>query len=217
MLKENLQRVKGQISDVCARININPDKIIVICVTKGRSIAQIQEAINLGLINIGENKVQEAQEKCKQISGVKWHMIGHLQSNKVKAAVKIFDLIHSVDSVSLAYEIDKQAAKINKVQSVLLEVKTSLETTKFGFLPQVLTDACEQVAKLKNINIKGLMTIAPVVSNVKKAAAYFALLRQLRDQLNPQWCLSMGMSDDFQVAIEEGADMIRVGRAIFSR
>ena len=181
MINENLQKVRGQISDVCARINKDPDKITIVCVTKARGVSQIQEAIGLGLGNIGENKVQEAQEKYQQISGVKWHMIGHLQSNKAKDAVKIFDLIHSVDSLSLAQEIDKQAAKINKVQSVMLEVKTSWEATKFGFLPQALTDACAVIFKLHNVSIKGLMTIAPVVKNAKEAAHYFAFLRQLRD------------------------------------
>lgn len=215
MIKENVERVKGQIAEACVRAKVNPDKITLVCVTKGRSILQIQEAIAAGLKDIGENKAQEALQKYQQILDVKWHMIGHLQSNKAREAVKIFDLIHSVDSLSLAQEIDKQALKINKVQDVLLEVKTSGEVTKFGFLPQVLADTCAQIAKLKNINIKGLMTIAPIVSNAREAASYFALLAQLRDQLNSQWCLSMGMSDDFQVAIEEGANMIRVGRAIF--
>jgi len=142
-------------------------------------------------------------------------MIGHLQSNKVKEALKIFDLIHSVDTVSLAQEINKQAARADKIQDVLLEVKTSPEATKFGFSPQALSAACAEIMKLKNIKIKGLMTIAPVVSNAKAAAAYFSSLRQLRDKLNPGWLLSMGMSDDFEVAIEEGADIIRLGRVIF--
>ncbi|MFA5093400.1 MAG: YggS family pyridoxal phosphate-dependent enzyme [Candidatus Omnitrophota bacterium] len=215
MIKDNVEKVRGQIAAVCARIKVDPAKITLVCVTKGRSIDQIQVAIDAGLTNLGENKVQEAQEKYSQLANVKWHMIGHLQSNKARDAVKIFDLIHSVDSVSLAQEIDKQAAKINKIQSVLLEVKTSPEATKFGFAPQVLADAYAEIAKLKNVRVQGLMTLAPLVSDAKEAAPYFATLRQLRDKINPSWLLSMGMSDDFSVALTEGAEMIRLGRAIF--
>jgi len=215
MIKENIERVRRRIADVCARIKADPDKITVICVTKGRSFLQIQEAVSFGLKDIGENRVQEALGKYKQFSGLTWHMIGHLQSNKVKEALKIFDFIHSVDTVSLAQEIDKQAARINKIQDVFLEVKTSPEATKFGFSPQALSDTCAEIIKLRNIKIKGLMTIAPVVSDTKEAHPYFAQLRQLRNKLNPSWLLSMGMSDDFEAAIEEGANIIRLGRAIF--
>lgn len=217
MIKENIERVRLRIADACARIKADPDKITVICVTKGRSLLEIQEATSCGLKDIGENRVQEALGKYEQFSGLIWHMIGRLQSNKVKEALKIFDFIHSVDSVSLAQEINKQADRINKIQDVFIEVKTSPEAAKFGFSPQALNDACAEIIKLKNIKIKGLMTIAPVVSDAEEARPYFAQLRQLRDKLNPGWLLSMGMSDDFQAAIAEGADIIRLGRAIFSR
>lgn len=199
----------------CFKISSDPDKITLVCVTKGRPVAQIREIVDLGLKDIGENRVQEALEKHNQISGLTWHMIGHLQSNKVKEAVKIFDLIHSVDSVSLAQEINKQVLKINKIQDVLLEVKTSGEATKSGFSAEDLAKNYAEIKKLENIRVKGLMTMAPVVSSPEDARPYFSKLRQLRDKLNPQWLLSMGMSDDFQVAIEEGAGMIRLGRAIF--
>ncbi len=215
MIKENIERVRRRIAEVCAKIKADPDKITVICVTKGRSFVQVQEATSFGLKDIGENRVREALGKYKQFPGLTWHMIGHLQSNKVKEALKIFDFIHSVDSVSLAQGIDKQAAKINKIQDVFLEVKTSPEATKFGFSPQALSDACAEIIKLRNIRVKGLMTIAPVVSDAKEARPYFSELRQLRDKLNPAWLLSMGMSDDFEAAIEEGANIIRLGRAIF--
>lgn len=216
MIKDNIEKVRGQIAAVCARIKVDPAKITLVCVTKGRSIDEIQAAIDTGLTNLGENKVQEAQEKYARLDNVKWHMIGHLQSNKAKEAVKIFDLIHSVDSVSLAQEIDKQAARINKVQSVLLEVKTSPEATKFGLVPETFLDAWAQISKLKNVSVKGLMTLAPAVNQPQAAAPYFAALRQLRDKVNPGWWLSMGMSDDFEVAIEEGSNIVRLGRAIFS-
>ncbi len=216
MIKENIESVRQRIEQVCARIKADPDKITLVCVTKGRPIPQILEAVSLGLKNIGENRVQEALEKHNQISGVTWHMIGHLQSNKAKEAVGIFDLIHSVDSVSLAQEINKQALKINKVQNVLLEVKTSGEATKFGFSVQDLTESYAEIKKLENVMVKGLMTIAPVVNSAEDARPYFSKLRQLRDKLNPEWLLSMGMTDDFEVAIEEGANIIRLGRAIFA-
>ena len=215
MIKENIEEVRERIVEVCARIKVNPEKIAVICVTKGRSVSQIQEAVSLGLKYIGENRVQEALEKYPQIPGVKWHMVGHLQSNKVRDALGIFDLIHSVDSVSLAEEINKQALKINKIQDILLEVKTSPEVSKFGFSPELLAKACEEITKFQNVKIKGLMTIAPLLSDAQEARPYFSKLKALRDQLNSDWLLSMGMSSDFEVAIEEGADMIRLGRKIF--
>jgi len=215
MIKENIEKIRQRVVAACAKIKINPDKITIVCVTKGRTMAQIQEAVNSGLRDIGENKVQEALEKYKEIPGVEWHMIGHLQSNKVKDAVEIFSLIHSVDSVNLAKKIDKQAAKINKIQDILLEVKISPEPSKLGINPEIIDDVVAEIKGLKNIKIKGLMTITPLVDNADEARPYFAKLRQLRDKLNSDWLLSMGMSDDFQVAIEEGADIVRLGRVIF--
>ncbi|MDD5108076.1 MAG: YggS family pyridoxal phosphate-dependent enzyme [Candidatus Omnitrophica bacterium] len=214
MIKDNIETVRRKIKEVCVRIGTDPEKITIVCVTKGRPVSQIQEAARLGFKDIGENRVQEALQKYEEIPGVKWHMIGHLQSNKVKEALKVFDLIHSVDSVSLAQEINKQALKINKIQDILLEVKTSPESAKFGFSPQDLTSACAEIKELENVKIKGLMTIAPVVENSQQARPFFSELKRLRDKLNPDWLLSMGMSDDFEVAIEEGANIIRLGRAI---
>jgi len=215
MINENIAKVKERINEVCSRIKSAPDKITIVCVTKGRPVEQVLAAVNLGLKNIGENRVQEALEKYKSVSGACWHMVGHLQSNKVKDALKIFDLIHSVDSISLARQINQQALKMNKIQDILLEVKTSPEASKLGFKPELLVEACEEIIKFQNIKIKGLMTIAPLVDNANEARPYFSKLRQLRDQLNPGWLLSMGMSSDFEAAIEEGADIIRLGRKIF--
>jgi pyridoxal phosphate enzyme (YggS family) len=217
MIKDNIEKIRLRISQVCAKHKIDPGKITVLCVTKGRSVGEILEAVNVGINHLGENRVQEAVDKYKFISQVCWQMVGHLQSNKVKDALGVFDLIHSVDSVNLAQEINKQALKINKIQDILLEVKTSPEISKFGFKEEILADACAQIEKLKQVNIKGLMTIAPAVDSALDARPYFSRLRQLRDQFNPGWLLSMGMSDDFEVAIEEGADIIRLGRAIFGR
>ncbi|MCG2713709.1 MAG: YggS family pyridoxal phosphate-dependent enzyme, partial [Candidatus Omnitrophica bacterium] len=131
--------------------------------------------------------------------------------------VKIFDLIHSVDSIGLAKEINKQADRIGKVQDILLEVKTSGEDSKFGFTPEKMPEAYDSISKLNNIKVRGLMTIAPLTQNPAEARPYFAALRQIRDSLDSSWVLSMGMSDDFEIAIEEGADILRIGRAIFSR
>jgi hypothetical protein len=220
MIDENIQRTRERIAAVCRRIKRNPAEITLVCVAKGRTTGQIEEAVRSGLKDIGENRVQEALLKYKEMrqaagETLKWHMVGHLQSNKAKDAVRIFDLIHSVDSISLAQEINKQAAKINKVQDVLLEVKTSPESTKFGFATEEIPDSCGKMSKLSNIKIMGLMTIAPFGDNAQASRSYFASLRKLREGFNPGWLLSMGMSDDFEVAIEEGADIIRVGRAIF--
>lgn len=215
MIKENIEKVRRRIERACARIKADPDKITILCVTKGRPISRILEAVSLGLKHLGENRVREALEKYKQIPGVEWQMVGHLQSNKAKEALRIFGLIHSVDTIGLAREINKQAVRINKIQDLLLEVKTSPEPGKFGFSPRDLSDACLEIKKLENVKIKGLMTIAPLVSDAQAARPYFLELRKLRDKLNPDWLLSMGMSDDFEVAIEEGADIIRLGRIIF--
>jgi len=224
MIAENIQRVGERISASCLRIKRNPDQIILVCVAKGRSIAEIKEALSFGLKDIGENRIQEALLKYNQVrqeagDRLKWHMIGHLQRNKVKDAVKLFDLIHSVDSLLLAQEIDKEAGKIGKLQDILLEVKSSPEATKSGFVPEELGKAVELISGLTNLKVKGLMTIAPLGAPsgqfAESARPYFRRLRQLRDDLDKKWLLSMGMSDDFEVAIEEGADLIRLGRAIF--
>ena len=229
MIKENVFRIRQRILEVCSKINQDPGKITLIAVSKGRTIQQIKEAIEAGITDIGENKVQEAAAKYNELftrysllSTPKWHMVGHLQTNKVKDAVKIFDLIHSVDSARLAQEIDRQAEKINKIQDVLIEIKTSPEATKFGLKPNEAIEAIKEISKFKNINIKGLMTIAPIVNEPEKARPYFRILRELRDRINDTPYairhtpyLSMGMTDDFKVAIEEGSNMVRLGRAIF--
>ena len=215
MIKENIEKVRQRVLEVCTRIKIDPSKIMILCVTKGRSAGQILEVVNSGIQHLGENRVQEAVQKYKLVPGAHWQMVGHLQTNKVKDALRIFDLIHSVDTVDLVREINRQAAKINKIQDILLEVKTSPEVSKSGFKEEALVDACTEIVKLQQINIKGLMTIAPAANRADDARPYFFRLRQLRDKMNPAWLLSMGMSDDFEVAIEEGADIIRLGRAIF--
>ena len=230
MIKENFLNIKERISLVCSKIKKDPQSVTIVAVSKNRSAAQIKEAINLGLGDIGENRVQEALIKYNELRTqelasprtIRWHMVGHLQTNKVKEAVKVFSLIHSVDSLRLAAEIGKQAAGINKVQDILIEVKTSPEAAKYGVLPADTPALLREAVKFKNLKIKGLMTVAPLVDNPEQARPYFKALREIFEYLNGLssiGCrlsiLSMGMSEDFEVALEEGANMVRIGRAIF--
>ena len=171
MIEDNLRKVKERISLVCSKINRDPGSVTIVCVSKGRGIEQIKEAIETGITDIGENKVQEAKRKYGDLrlaicdKHLKWHMVGHLQTNKVKDALNIFDLIQSVESMHLADAINREAAKINKVQDILIEVKTSPEATKSGFKPEETPGVISEIAKFKNINIKGFMTFAPYVVN----------------------------------------------------
>jgi len=229
MIKENVSRIRQRILKVCSKINQDPGKIAIIAVSKGRALEQIKQAVEAGITDIGENRVQEALLKynnltpnAQYLTPIKWHMVGHLQTNKVKDTVKIFDLIQSIDSMRLAEEIDKEAAKINKIQDILIEIKTSPEESKFGLKADEAIKVIIGLTKFKNINIKGLMTIAPVVDNPEKARPYFRMLRELRNMINGSavmgyelGVLSMGMTDDFEIALEEGSNMVRLGRAIF--
>ena len=230
MIKENVSSIRKRIALVCSKFNRDFNSITVVAVSKGSASEQIKEAFESGITDIGENRVQEAATKYSTVLGTpysvqpRWHMVGHLQTNKVKEAVRIFDLIHSVDSIRLAKEIDKESAKINKIQNLLIEIKTSPEATKFGLKPDEAVRVMKEIAELKNISIKGLMTIAPIVDNPEKTRPYFMGLKELLFKINRLGTLnyelktlSMGMTDDFEVAIEEGSNMLRLGRAIFSR
>lgn len=184
-------------------------------VTKGVPAEMIRDAFNFGVRDFGENRVQEAEGKILQLSDIKqnvaWHMIGHLQSNKARRALDLFDIIHSIDSVRLA-EILSVRAK--RAVPVLLQVNVSGEATKSGFAVGDVAKAVEETRQLPNLEVVGLMTIAPLVADPEDARPVFRRLRELRDQLGLKH-LSMGMSDDFEVAIEEGATVVRIGRAIF--
>ncbi len=228
-VKEKIFSLRERLALVCSKAHRAPESIVVVAVSKGVSIPEIEEALAAGIHDIGENRVQEALVKYNGLSAkryplnaVKWHMVGHLQTNKARDAVRIFDLIHSVDSLRLAQEIDSQAAKIGKTQEILLEVKTSPEATKFGFDPKEVITAAKDILKLKNIKLKGLMTMAPVAQAPELTRPYFRGLKELLDKINSLQLtayslqlLSMGMTDDFEVAIEEGATIIRIGRGIF--
>jgi len=230
MLRSNLEIVKAKIEQACKRAGRDPGEVTLVCVTKGIEAEKIKEVINLGISDIGENRVQEAVAKYNELSldftrgkqTTKWHMVGHLQRNKVKDAVKLFNLIHSIDSLGLAQVINRGAAKIGKTQEILIEVNTSGEPTKFGIAAENTLALTREILKLGNLKFRGLMTVAPFVDNPEKARPYFKILRELRNRLSQQLAishkllaLSMGMSQDFEVAIEEGATMVRIGTAIF--
>ena len=228
MISNNLSELVLRIKSACQRSGREAEEITIVAVSKLANVEEIKEALEAGIINIGENRVQDALLKFDAIRNsqyaihTRWHMVGHLQTNKVKEAVKVFDLIHSVDSERIAFEIDKQAAKINKIQGILIEVNVAQEKTKFGLNPQEAVGVIKKIAQLKNLKLKGLMAIAPQVFDHEKARPFFRQLRQLRDKLNEVRVtsyelrdLSMGMTDDFEAAIEEGSTIVRIGRAIF--
>jgi len=215
MIKDNILEVRRRIEAACFRAKRDPATVKLVAVSKNRSIEEIKEASLAGINEFGENRVQEALSKYEAKLPVRWHMVGHLQTNKVKEAVKIFDLIHSVDSERLVREINKEAQKLNKIQNILLEVKISPEATKFGLKPEEIPIAIEAIQNLKNIKMLGLMGIAPLAVDQEEARPYFKMLRGIRDSVDKRMILSMGMTNDFEAAIEEGSEVIRVGRAIF--
>lgn len=222
-LLENISAVCKRISHAAMRAKRNPEEVRLIAVTKTIGVERILEAADAGLRIFGENKVQEAQKKVMSealsvMSGkIEWHLIGHLQRNKAKYAVPLFDLIHSVDSAAVAAEINRQAEKAGKVQDVLIEVKLSHEKAKHGISKDQLMVLLREAAGMKSLNLRGLMTVPPFSQDPEEARPYFRELRELRDKaagfVLPE--LSMGMSNDFEVAIEEGATMVRIGSAIF--
>lgn len=223
MIADKLEDVKRRIAQSCARSGRRPDDVTLVCVTKQASISSMEEVLALGVKTFGENRVQDALVKYRVIGDrAIWHLIGHLQTNKVKDAVRIFSLIHSVDTVRLAEAIDKEAGKTDKIQDCLIQVNASDEATKFGIASGDTEEFLKNLSLYHNISIKGLMTIAPEVSDPEEVRPYFRKLRELRDAINAlrttQYAvrtLSMGMTNDFEVAIEEGSNMVRIGRAIF--
>jgi len=217
----NIASIRQRIDAACARVKRDPASVTLMAVSKGQPPDAIQAAANLGLVLFGENKVQEAKAKLPLCPGrVRWHMIGHLQSNKARDAVQLFEMIQSVDSLPLAQEIQKWAEKSAKAMPVLLEVNLAGESTKFGYNPdQVLTDLAALNA-LSKLEIHGLMTIAPWTQDAEKVRPIFRKLRELKTRCEeilgaPLPHLSMGMSGDFEVAIEEGATMVRIGTLLF--
>ncbi len=222
-IADNLQRVQQRIAAAAERSGRAAADITLVAVSKTISVERIQEAISAGVKHLGENRVQEAREKIPQIDApVTWHMIGHLQRNKAKYAVRLFDMIQSIDNQELAQEVDKRAAQVNRVVPVLIEVNTSGEVSKFGVAPEQALELARQVDSLPNLQLRGFMTIA-VFSEIEQAVRdCFKRLREIYETARDQsWeranisVLSMGMSHDFEWAIEEGATMVRIGTAIF--
>jgi PLP dependent protein len=222
-IADNFKTVMNRIAASAKRAGRDPSSVKLVTVTKTVSIERIREALSSGAAILGENRVQEAKEKIEQLGRhAHWHLIGHLQTNKARYAVKLFDLIHSVDNLELAAEIDKQAAKIGKVQDVLIEVSIAGETAKAGVSIDDAEHLVRHVATLGNIRVKGLMTMPPYSDNPEDSRPYFKKLRELSAFIGKENLsgvsmteLSMGMSGDFEVAIAEGATMVRVGTAIF--
>lgn len=224
MLKDRLEHVKKRIESSCRRVGREASLITLVCVTKTVPASVIQEAMALGVADIGENRVQEARDKKEELkaqaSRLKWHLIGHLQRNKARLAVKLFDVIHSVDSAELLDELERCAALENKKLPVFLQVNVSGESTKSGCHPEEAAALADKLSHCSNLTFAGLMTIPPA-GPPEQARVYFRKLRLLRETLQRNLPgkellkLSMGMSQDFEAAIEEGADFIRVGTAIF--
>lgn len=221
MIAENLAVLRQKIEETCNRSQRNTDEVKLIAVSKYFGVDSIVEAKNCGLTDFGENRAQELTLKFEKIGdSVVWHMIGTLQKNKVKYAVNAAELIHSVDSLELVEEINKRAEKIGKIQKILLEVKTSEEETKSGLETEnEILSLVKRCSELKNLDLKGFMTMAPLTDDTNIIRKSFRDLRNLKDRINNKGFnlteLSMGMTSDFEIAIEEGATMIRVGSAIF--
>jgi pyridoxal phosphate enzyme (YggS family) len=220
-LADNLEKVQQRIRAACERSDREPNSVTLLAVTKGQPPEAVSAAAGLGLILFGENKVQEARAKIPLCPGrVRWHFIGHLQSNKCREAVELFEMIQSVDQLSLAQEINKRAEPAARTLPVLLEVNVAGEASKFGYAPVRLLAELKEFNALKRLTVQGLMTVPPWTSEPEKARPHFRRLRELKLECEqilgaPLPHLSMGMSGDFEVAIEEGATIIRLGTALF--
>ena len=232
-LAANLRAVQERIAAAASRAGRDPGAITLVAVTKTQPVAVVRAAYDLGLRHLGENRVEEAEVTAAALpADVTWHMIGHIQSRKAKRVVPLFQVVHSLDSVKLARALDRLSAGQAAPLPVLLECNVSGETSKYGFRADRWTEedeqrrslfaAVEEIVGLPSLRLEGLMTMAPIVADPEQARPLFARLRRLRDELAaafPQagWPhLSMGMTDDFEVAIEEGATLVRIGRAIFA-
>lgn len=223
MLKENLANVEKNIEQACKNAGRSRDEVTLIAVSKTKPVEMLQEIYDENIRDFGENKVQELCSKMEQLpSDIRWHMIGHLQRNKVKYIVGKVELIHSVDTYRLAEEINIQAKKQNVIVPILVEVNIAHEESKFGISAEDAILLVEEISKLENIRIKGLMTIAPYVENLEDNRLYFRKIKQLSVDITNKnidnvfmEILSMGMTGDYMVAIEEGATMVRVGTGIF--
>ncbi len=221
MIKERIKIVTEAIEKKCAELGRNPSEITLIAVSKFKPVEDILQAVEAGITNFGENKAREMQQKASEINAnIMWHFIGHLQTNKVKYIIKDAEFIHSVDSLKLAKEIEKKAKQIEKVQKILLEINASGESTKFGLKDKnEIYEIAEYCKASPNLDLQGLMTMAPFTEKDEIIRETFITLRKLKEELNGNGFqlkhLSMGMTNDYLIAIEEGATMLRIGTAIF--
>jgi hypothetical protein len=231
----NLELVMKSVNNAAAGSGRDPSRVKLVAVSKTVELKKILEAVKAGVTALGENRVQEARDKISELGprinpslphvgkrlteGVEWHLIGNLQKNKAKTAVKIFDLIHSLDSISLADELNRQAQQIDKIQRVLVQVKLSMKTVKHGISEEALTGLLEKVSDMDYLKLEGLMTMPPFFDDPEETRPYFRKLRKIAEKLSRKGFsvidLSMGMTNDFHVAIEEGATIVRIGTAIF--
>ena len=223
MLAENIQLVQTTIATAAARCGRDAADVELVAVSKTHPPAAVQEALATGQMLFGESRVQEARAKIPLLPGrARWHFIGHLQKNKVRHALPLFELFHGIDSLELAGDVNRIAEEAGAFPRVLLEANVAGESTKFGFTPARLREQMESLLALGRLQIEGLMTIAPFAPEAEPSRRYFAALRELRDRLQAEFRvplprLSMGMSGDYEVAIEEGATLVRVGTAIFGK
>ena len=224
MIRENLIEIEKNIQAACDRVGRDRGEITLIAVSKTKPVDMIEEALSYGITSFGENKVQELTAKYELLNDkeINWHLIGHLQTNKVKYIVDKVELIHSVDSLKLAYEIEKEAKKKNVICNILIEVNIANEDTKYGVKADEALNLIEDIAELSHIRVKGLMTIAPFVEEAEKNREHFRKLRQLLIDIKSKNIdnvymdiLSMGMTGDYCIAIEEGATLVRVGTGVF--
>lgn len=225
MVSENIKKVQNNIIDAAQAAGRDPKEVTLIAVSKTKPVEALQEAYDAGMRDFGENKVQEIVEKYDKLpQDIRWHLIGHLQTNKVKYIIDKVYMIHSVDSYKLACEISKHAQKHNVIMPILIEVNVANEETKFGVKPENTEELVKMISQLPAISVKGLMTVAPFTENPEENSTYFSTLKQLLVDINAKNidnvnmdCLSMGMSGDYMVAINEGSTYVRVGTSIFGQ
>ena len=224
-VSENIANVRKNVEAAAKRAGRDPKEILLLAVSKTMEVPRIKAAVECGLNSLGENRVQEIMEKYEPMGpDVKWHLIGHLQTNKVKYIIDKVELIHSVESLKLAEEIDKQAKKHGLVADILVEINMAKEESKFGIMPEEAESFITELSKLENIRVRGIMTVAPFVENAEDNRVYFRNMKQLLVDINAKKInninmdtLSMGMTGDYEVAIEEGATIVRVGTGIFGK
>ena len=218
---ENLERVRGQITQAAAKAGRSANDVELVAITKTHPAERVREAVDAGHTLFGESRVQEARAKIPELpSNLRWHFVGHLQKNKIRHALPLFELFHGVDSLALAQEINRIAAEEGMHPRILLEINVAEEGSKFGFKPKSLRAEMESLLTLPRLSIEGLMCIPPLADEAEASRKYFVQLRELRDSLEKEFDLtlphlSMGMTNDFPVAVEEGATLVRVGTAIF--